>query len=229
IIKKSSNVGVSKIALNMPAETLWEKLSDMGFGELTKSHFPGEVAGYLPFFGEWRPIKQATLSYGYGISVTPLQLAQAYSIFANDGILNPISLEAKSTIVRGQRVLSSEVAHSVLAMMETVVSHEGTAWDAHIPGYRVAGKTGTVKKAVNGSYSDDQYRALFAGIAPASNPRFVCVVVVNEPRNKYYYGGKVAAPVFASVVSEALRLLNVAPDDLPSENLQMASNAGGAL
>ena len=229
IIQKSSNIGMTKIALNMPAEMLWEKMSDMGFGELTKSKFPGEVVGYLPFFGEWRDITKATLSYGYGLSVTPIQLAQAYTIFANEGILNPVSLQKNDGIVRGNRVLTTEVSNQVLEMMETVVSREGTAWEARVPGYRVAGKTGTVKKAVNGGYSDDDYLALFAGIAPVSNPRLVAVVVVDEPKNKHYYGGKVAAPVFSNVMSEALRLLNIAPDDLKTDKVRMASVDGGAM
>lgn len=222
IIQKSSNVGISKVAMHIPREVLWEKLSDMGFGELTKSQFPGESVGYLPFFGEWKPITQATLSYGYGASVTPLQLAQAYSIFANDGKLTPLTLQKVDHIVRGKQVLSPEVSRQVLAMMETVVSREGTAWEARIPGYRVAGKTGTVKKAIKGGYSEDDYLALFAGIAPVSEPRLVAVVVVDEPTSKHYYGGKVAAPVFANVMSEALRLLNIAPDDIESDNVRMA-------
>ena len=228
IIQKSSNVGMTKIVLTLPDEMLWEKLSDMGFGQLTKSNFPGEVAGYLPFYGEWSDIVKATLSFGYGVSVTPLQLAQAYSIFANDGVLNPITLLKNDRIVRGRRVLSSGVSHEVLKMMESVVSREGTAWDAHIPGYHVAGKTGTVRKVVKGGgYSNDDYMAVFAGIAPASHPRLVAVVVVDDPKNKYYYGGKVAAPVFANVMSEALRLLNIAPDDLDSNNVRVASASDG--
>ena len=229
VIQKSSNVGITKVALSMPREVLWEKLSDMGFGEMTGSDFPGEVLGYLPFFGEWKEITQATLSYGYGMSVTPLQLAQAYSIFANDGILNPVSLYKVDGVIRGQRVLSSDVTKKVMAMMETVISREGTAWEARVPGYRVAGKTGTVKKAIKGGYSEDDYLALFAGVVPASSPRLVGVVVVDEPSNKHYYGGKVAAPVFANVMSEALRLLNIAPDDLESEKVRMAYADGGVM
>ncbi len=223
ILQKSSNVGITKVAMNIPREVLWEKLSDMGFGESTKSGFPGEVVGYLPFFGEWNRVAQATLSYGYGISVTPLQLAQAYAVFANGGLLTPVTLTKNNGIVRGKRVLSTEVSQQVLAMLETVVSREGTAWQARVPGYRVAGKTGTVKKAINGGYAEKDYLALFAGIAPASDPRLVAVVVVDEPSNKQYYGGTVAAPVFANVMSEALRLLNIAPDDINSDNVRLAA------
>jgi len=226
VIKKSSNVGISKIALALEKENLWETLSDFGFGEVTNSNFPGEVQGYLPFFGEWKRLTQASLSFGYGVSSTPLQLAQSYALFANGGYLKPASLFRVDETPEGQQVLSEKVSTSVLNMMEAVVSREGTALKAKIPGYRVAGKTGTIKKLGPQGYLDDKYLSIFAGIAPVSTPRFVGVVVFDEPSNGDYYGGKVAAPVFSQVMSEALRLFNIPPDEgLPSD-VQMAKLEG---
>ncbi len=228
VIRKSSNVGISKIALALPKEMLWESLSDMGFGEVSNSGFPGEANGYLPFFGEWKDLTQATVSFGYGVSVTTLQLAQSYAVLANGGFLKPVSFTKVEQAPAGRQVLSRDVSQAVMAMMETVVSREGTAIRAKIPGYRVAGKTGTVKKlAATGGYLDDKYLAVFAGVAPASHPRFAAVVMIDDPSNGDYYGGKVAAPLFASVMTEALRIMNVAPDDLPQPELRIASLHGG--
>jgi len=216
IIRKSSNVGITKIALALQPEELWESLSDMGFGELSRSEFPGEANGYLPFFGEWKDLTQATVSFGYGVSVTSLQLAQSYAVLANGGFLKPVSLERVDLAPQGRQVISREVSRKVMAMMETVVSRDGTAIRAKVPGYRVAGKTGTVKKIdPNGGYLDNHYLSVFAGIAPASNPQFAVVVMIDDPSNGDYYGGEVAAPLFSSVVGEALRIMNVAPDDIP--------------
>ncbi|MDH3327227.1 MAG: penicillin-binding transpeptidase domain-containing protein, partial [Gammaproteobacteria bacterium] len=224
VIRKSSNVGISKIALALPRELLWESLSDMGFGELSKSQFPGEANGYLPFFGEWKDLTQATVSFGYGISVTSLQLAQSYAVLANGGYLRPVSMISRDGAPEGKRVISGDISRAVMAMMETVVSREGTAVLAKIPGYRIAGKTGTVKKlAPNGGYLDDKYLSVFAGVAPVSKPRFAAVVMIDDPSNGDYYGGKVAAPVFSSVIGEALRIMNVAPDDLPEDVLRIAT------
>ncbi len=215
VIRKSSNVGISKIALSMPPKTLWSLLSEVGFGASTGSGFPGEVAGLLVNHHRWRDIELATLSFGYGLSVTPLQLAEAYSVIANDGLLRPVSFLYQDQVPEGQRVMPAKIAREVRTMMEEVVSPEGTAPRAQVAGYRVAGKTGTVKKSVAGGYSDDRYVAVFAGMAPASHPRLVMVVVVNEPSRGDYYGGVVAAPVFAKVMAGALRLMNVPPDDIP--------------
>lgn len=223
VIKKSSNVGIVKIALTIEKENLWETMSDFGFGELTGSHFPGEAQGYLPFFGEWKKLTQATLSFGYGISCTPLQLAQSYALFANQGYLKPVSMYRIENAPKGKRVLSERVSAAVLNMMEGVVSREGTAFKARIPGYRVAGKTGTMKKLGPNGYLDDKYMAVFAGIVPVSRPRLVGVVLFDDPSNGQYYGGAVAAPVFSTVMSEALRLLNVAPDEVKDPAIRMAS------
>ena len=223
VIKKSSNVGIVKVSLAIEKENLWEMLSDYGFGELTGSHFPGEATGYLPFFGEWKKLTQATLSFGYGISTTPLQLAQAYALFANKGYLKPVSLYRLDEVPEGKQVMSEQVSLAVLNMMEAVVSREGTAVEAKIPGYRVAGKTGTMKKlGEDGQYLEDKYMSVFVGIAPVAKPRLVGVVLFDDPSNGDYYGGKVAAPVFSKVMSEALRLLNIAPDGLAQPELRMA-------
>jgi len=222
VIKKSSNVGISKIALHLEPEMLWESLSDMGFGELSKSQFPGETKGYLPFFGEWTELVQATVSFGYGISATPLQLAQSYTMFANGGYLKPASFFKTDNYIPGKRILSEEISQQMLIMMESVVSREGTAYQARIDGYRVAGKTGTMKKLGESGYLDDHYRSAFVGIVPVSKPQFVAVVVVDDPQGGEYYGGKVAAPVFSSVMADALRLFDVNPDMLASMPVQIA-------
>jgi len=223
VLKKSSNVGIVKIALAIEKENLWETLSDFGFGELTESNFPGEAQGYLPFFGEWKKLTQATVSFGYGISSTPLQLAQSYALFANNGYLKPVSMYRLENAPEGKRVLSEKVSNAVLSMMEGVVSREGTAIKAKIPGYRVAGKTGTMKKLGADGYLDDKYLSVFAGVVPVSQPRLVGVVLLDDPSSGEYYGGAVAAPVFSSVMSEALRLLNIAPDEVKDPAVRMAS------
>ena len=222
VLRKSSNVGASKIALSMEPETLWQVYSQLGFGETTGSQFPGESSGRLPYFTDWSPFEQATLSFGYGLSVTPLQLARAYGVLANDGVRLPVSLLKLEQPAEGKRVLRQSTARSLVKMLETVVSSEGSAPLAAIPGYRVAGKTGTAKKAVAGGYAEDKYLSLFVGMAPASNPRLVMAVIIDEPRGEDYYGGLVAAPVFAKVMSGALRLLNIPPDKPWQENVLMA-------
>ena len=226
VMRKSSNVGVVKMALSMPPKTLWGMLSRVGFGTTTGSGFPGEAAGLLVNHPRWRDIELATLSFGYGLSVTPLQLAEAYSVIANDGLLRPVSFLQQEQVPAGQRVMSARVAREVRAMMEEVLGPEGTAPRARVAGYRVAGKTGTVRKSVAGGYAENRYQALFAGMAPASQPRLVMVVVIDEPSRDEYYGGAVAAPVFSRVMTGALRLMNIPPDDIPPP-LQ-ASRAGGA-
>lgn len=221
VITKSSNVGVVKLARRMDKAVLWQLYDRLGFGRSTESRFPGEVPGRLRHFGDWSLFEHATHAFGYGLSVTSLQLAQAYGVLAADGIKRPVSLLKRDEPLPGKRVLGVNTARKVRAMMETVVSAKGTARLAAIEGYRVAGKTGTAKKAVRGGYAAKRYQAVFAGMAPASKPRFVMVVVVDEPRGKHYYGGMVAAPVFASVMRGALRLFNVSPDD-PDETMLLA-------
>ncbi|MCU7844351.1 MAG: penicillin-binding protein 2 [Candidatus Thiodiazotropha sp. (ex Monitilora ramsayi)] len=222
VLRKSSNVGVSKIALSMEPEVLWKVFGSLGFGEATGSQFPGESSGRLPFFSDWSAFEQATLSFGYGLSVTPLQLARAYAVLANDGVRLPVSLLKLDRTPDGVRVMRKSTARSVIKMLEAVVSQEGTAPLAAIPGYRVAGKTGTAKKSVAGGYAEDKYLALFVGMAPASNPRLVMAVFIDEPGGDEYYGGLVAAPVFSKVMSGALRLMNIPPDKPWQENTLMA-------
>ncbi|MEE8428713.1 MAG: penicillin-binding transpeptidase domain-containing protein, partial [Gammaproteobacteria bacterium] len=212
VIQKSSNVGASKIALSISPEGFWSMLSRVGFGTSTGSSFPGEAAGLLTHFEGWDDIELATLSFGYGLSVTCLQLAQSYAMLAADGRRRPVSFVRLENIPVGERIISATSAQQVRAMLEMAVGEGGTGTRAQIPGYRVAGKTGTVRKAVDGGYADDRYLAIFAGLAPASNPRLVTVVVIHEPSNGQYYGGQVAAPVFARVMAGALRLMNIAPD-----------------
>ena len=215
LLARSSNVGATKVAMSLPSEILYSTLSGFGLGRLSASGFPGESAGLLSHHTNWRPISQATLAYGYGLSVTPLQLAQAYAIIAADGLHRPISLLRIEQAPIARRVIASETASSVLSMLEMVVSPDGTGQRAAVSGYRVGGKTGTVKKFAPGGYSDNRYTALFAGIAPLSRPRLAVVVIVDEPTGGMYYGGQVAAPVFSTVVAGALRILAIPPDHVP--------------
>ena len=215
IIAKSSNVGMTKMALSLSPESMWKTLDAFGFGQVTGSGFPGEAAGMLLNYKHWRPINQANMSFGYSLSVTPLQLAHAYSILGADGIAKPLSFKRVDGIVEGQRVIDDGVAREMVKIMESVVTEEGaTGARAAIVGYRVAGKTGTAQKLVNGVYSSDSHIASFGGVVPASHPKLACVVVINEPRDGTYYATTVAAPVFSNVMAGALRLLAVPPDGL---------------
>ncbi len=218
ILARSSNVGVTKLAMTLESDQLWTTMSRFGLGSLTTSGFPGESAGSLTHYNHWRPISQATLAYGYGISVTPLQLAQAYAALGSDGEMRPVSLVALSQPAEGERVITEDTAAAVRRMLEEVVRPGGTGTKASVPGYRVAGKTGTAWKFASGGYSEDEYISIFAGMAPASDPRLAAVVVIDEPRGELYYGSDVAAPVFANVMSESLRLLAVPPDALPARD-----------
>ncbi len=215
ILARSSNVGVTKLAMRLEPDQLWETMTRFGFGELTSSGFPGESAGRLTNFSHWKPINQATLAYGYGVSVTPLQLAQAYAVIGDGGSLRPVSLVGLEQPAKGEQVISEDTAIAVRRMLEEVVRPGGTGTKAAVDGYRIAGKTGTAWKAADGGYSQDKYISIFAGLAPASDPRLATVVVIDEPRGELYYGSDVAAPVFADVMAESLRLLAVAPDALP--------------
>jgi len=222
LLSKSSNVGAGKLALSLPREGYWGMLSQLGFGEPTGIGFPGEVGGQLTHPSNWAMIDQATLSFGYGVSVTTLQLAQAYGVLAADGMRYPLSLLHRAERPAGQRVMSARTTQAVRHLLEGVVDDEGTGTRAQVPGYHVAGKTGTAKKVGRDGYSDKKYLALFAGMAPASNPRLVLAVMIDEPRAGKFYGGEVAAPVFAAIMSEALRLLNVAPDDHQPGTVRLA-------
>ena len=217
VIQKSSNVGAAKIALSLKSETMWQGLADSGFGAQTGSNFPGEASGKLRDPKTWRPIEQATMAYGHGISVNLLQLARAYTIFANDGELKPISLLKLDAPAKGKKVFSDRTARALRGMLEMVVLPGGTAPLAQVAGYRVAGKTGTAHKLEDGRYVN-RYVASFVGFAPVSNPRLVVAVMIDEPSGAEYYGGEVAAPVFSKVTDAALHALSV-PNDAPLDNV----------
>ncbi len=225
ILARSSNVGATKLAMSLQPDQLWKTMSQFGLGFLTASGFPGESAGTLTHYDHWQPISQATLAYGYGLSVTPLQLAQAYALLGSDGVLHPVSLVALEQPGEGERRISKESATAVRRMLEEVVRPGGTGTGAAVAGYRIAGKTGTSWKFAAGGYSKDKYISVFAGLAPASNPRLAAVVVIDEPSGELYYGGDVAAPVFADVMSESLRLLAVPPDALPAREPNSTTQA----
>ena len=220
VLQKSSNIGTAKMALSLNPETFWRALEASGFGAPPGSSFPGEAGGKLRDYKTWRPIEQATMSYGHGISVSLLQLARAYTVFANDGELKPLSLlKLDVSPVGGEKVYSTASARAVRDMMELVVQAGGTAPLAQVHGYRVAGKTGTSHK-LDGARYTDRYVASFVGLAPASNPRLIVAVMIDEPSGKEYYGGLVAAPVFSNVMGAALHLLNI-PNDAPLDNVVM--------
>jgi len=198
----------------VPRESLWSMLSGVGFGVAPQLGFPGEVSGFLRAYQHWKPIEQATLSYGHGISVSLLQLARAYTIFATGGELQPLTLVRRDQPAEGKRIISERTALAVRSMLELVVKAGGTAPRARIMGYRVAGKTGTAHKLEGRGYAGDRYVSSFVGMAPASDPRLLVAVMIDEPSAGEYYGGVVAAPVFSQVMSEALRMLAV-PHDAP--------------
>lgn len=224
-LAKSSNVAMAKLALSLEPRQIWGTLNGLGFGQVTASGFPGESAGLLSNYSHWRNITVATLSHGYALSVTPLQLAQAYATLGAYGIRRPVSLLRVDEAVLGERVLDEDVCRSLIGMLESVVSIEGTAPLARIPGYRVSGKTGTAWKSQAGGYSRDRYVATFGGVAPATNPRLAAVVVIDEPSAGKYYGGEVSAPVFAAVVGGALRLMAVPPDDVADASADALINS----
>jgi len=213
VLQKSSNVGAARIALALPRETMWDLFRRVGFGAVPELGFPGAAAGRLRHYKTWRPIEQATMAYGHGISVSLLQLARAYTVFARDGELVPITLvKSGAAAAASEKVLSAEAARAVRGMLEAAVQPGGTGPRARIMGWRVAGKTGTAHKQENGAYAADKYLASFVGFAPASAPRLVVAVMIDEPAAGEHYGGTVAAPVFAQVMQGALRLLGVAHD-----------------
>jgi len=212
VIQRSSNVGAARIALSLPAEAMWGMFDKVGFGAAPRLGFPGEAGGKLRAYKSWRPIEQATMAYGHGISVSLLQLARAYTIFARDGKLMPLSLLRVDTPPAGMQVVSAATAHKLREMLELAVQPGGTAPRARVMGYRVAGKTGTAHKEENGGYAEHKYVSTFVGLAPASDPRLVIAVMLDEPSAGQYYGGVVAAPVFSAVMGGALRMLGVPPD-----------------
>ena len=225
IIQKSSNVGAVKMAMSLTPQQHWEVLHRSGFGERPGSGFPGETAGRLRDASTWKPVEQATMAYGYGLSVSLLQLTRAYMAFANDGEVMPLSfLRREPQEIVGERVFSPRVAREVRAMMEAVTQEGGTGLRTRVPGYRVAGKTGTAHKLVDGRYASDRYLSSFVGMAPASDPRLIIGVVIDEPSGGVYYGGSVAGPVFAQVMAASLRQLGL-PPDAPEPATRMTQNA----
>lgn len=219
IIQKSSNVGTSKIGLAIGPEALSQTLRAVGFGEQTGTGFPGESPGIMSSYTNWSELDLASIAFGHGMAVTALQLAQAYSVIASDGILRPLSfLKVDEEVVAGQQVMSSEIAKKLRDMLEKVVQPEGTGQKANVPLYRVAGKTGTAHKSSSEGYAEDRYLSLFAGFAPASKPRLVMAVIIDEPQGAEHFGGQVAAPVFSKVIQGVLRILNIPPDKLPAIN-----------
>ena len=211
-IQVSSNIAVAKIALEMRGEDYWNLLSRAGLGTPPKSGLPGEAAGRLRPFATWRPIEKATMSFGHGLSLSLLQLAHAYTAFANNGVMPQLTALRREGVAPGKRVMSERVAAQVLGMMEKVTHEGGTAPMARVAGYRIAGKTGTAHKYVNGSYDGKMYISSFVGLAPASDPRLVVAVMLDEPNAREYYGGLIAAPVFSKVMAGALRFMALPPD-----------------
>ncbi|MBK6288671.1 MAG: serine hydrolase [Gammaproteobacteria bacterium] len=215
IITKSSQVGITKIALSLPQNDIHDVFERAGFGQTVGTGFPGESIGILPNYRKWSDVARANFAFGYGLSVTPLQLARAYAVLANRGQERRVTMLRAAESVAGRQLYRPELVEQLVTMMETVTQTGGTAVRAAIPGYTVAGKTGTVHRLGEHGYEANRYTSLFAGFAPALDPRVVCVVIVTDPRGGVYYGGAIAAPVFSAVVRGALRLLNVAPDNLP--------------
>ena len=214
VLAKSSNVGMARLALSLEPQLIWTTLNRLGFGQVTTSGYPGESAGVLGHYSHWRPIGIATMSHGYGLSVTPLQLAHAYATLGAFGLSRPISFLRVDGVSPGERVFDEHLSRELLGMLESVVVAEGaTGKRAAIPGYRVSGKTGTAWKATAGGYNTDRYMAVFGGVAPTTHPRLAAVVVIDEPNAGLHQGGQVAAPVFSAVLGSALRLLAVAPDE----------------
>ncbi len=228
VIQKSSNVGAAKLALAMAPRKMWALFSEVGFGALPKVGFPGEASGRLRAYQSWKPIEQATMSYGHGISVSLLQLARAYSIFATDGQLKPLTLVRRDEPVAGKQVVSPANAIAVRRMLEMVTQPGGTATRARVAGYRVAGKTGTAHKLEGATYASDRYISSFVGFAPVSRPRVVIAVMIDEPGGKHHYGGEVAAPVFSNVMAGALRLLGIDPD-APADTLDSPESPQPAM
>lgn len=220
VIQKSSNIGTSKLAMNMPASEMWDLFTAVGFGQTPKVGFPGAVAGRVHPHQKWMPTDQARIAFGYGISTSLFQMARAYTIFARDGELVPVTIEHSPDYKPGTRVISAKTAIEMRSMLESVTEPGGTALKAHAEGYRVGGKTGTAHKVAGKGYSTNKYLAYFTGIAPISAPRIVVAVMVDEPTANGYYGGQVAAPIFSTIVSETLRAMNVAPDSAVKNMVQ---------
>lgn len=224
VLKKSSNIAVSQMALKMPPKYLWNLYHQLGFGTASNAGFPKEASGILTDYRKWQDFDRAILSFGYGLNASAVQLARAYTALADDGILHSVSLLKREEDPDAHRVFSAKTAQSVRTMMESVIMKDGTAYEARVDGYTVAGKTGTVKKAGRGGYSSNKYFAVFAGLAPARDPRLIITVMIDEPSAGEYYGGLVSAPVFSKVMAGALRILGIAPDQQSTMPLLLTRN-----
>lgn len=219
IITKSSQVGLTKVAMELSPDAIRNVFDRVGLGHGLDTGFPGEMPGLLPAKTRWRPVERATYAFGYGMQATALQMARAYSVIASDGRRRPVSLLRTATAPVGEQVIDPTVARAIRDMMKTVIEPGGTGTRAAVPGYRVAGKTGTVHRVGKGGYQKHDYTSLFAGMVPADDPRLVAVVVINEPRGGKYFGGLVAAPVFGKVMNEAVRLLRIPPELPPGQRV----------
>lgn len=230
VIIKSSNVGASKVALSLGPERMWETFTRFGLGSNTGSGYPGESSGLFNYYTSWSELDLATIAFGHSIATTSLQLARAYSVLAAGGLLRPVTFQKTDSPVPGKRILSVDYNRQIVAMLEAATKEGGTGTRARVEGYRIAGKTGTAHKSTASGYAKDRYRSLFAGFAPVSDPRLVLVIMIDEPQGIEYYGGEIAAPVFSRVMSGALRILNIPPDDIDSMNspLIMADNSPAA-
>ncbi len=226
IIQKSSNIGTAKLALRLPQETLWNFYHNLGFGTAPKTGFPGEASGRLHAMNTWKPVEHATVAYGYNVSVSVIQLARAYTIFTNDGVLLPVTFLKRDGEVIGRQIVSAKTAREMSAMLENVT--ERAATKGQVEGYRVAGKTGTAYKVINGQYDQNAYISSFVGYGPVSNPRFILAITVDEPSAGKHYGAEVSAPVFSNVMSQALRLAEVPPDAMTREAAAVPAHAAPA-
>jgi len=222
VLQHSSNIGAAQIGLTMPPEYLWNVYNNLGFGTSAGVGFPGEASGQLLDYRAWNDFAQATISFGYGVSTSILQLARAYTALADDGVVHSVTLLRRDEDPDAQRIFKPETARMVREMLEHVISKDGTAYQARVEGYRVAGKTGTVHKATAGGYAADKYFSIFVGMAPASNPRFIIAIVVDEPSSGLHFGGQVAAPVFSKVMAGALRVYGVEPDGMDNMHLLLS-------
>ena len=227
VLTKSSQVGTTKVALALDPESTRDLFQRVGFGEVMGTGFPGETLGSLPAYRKWHPVTQATFAFGYGLSVSSLQLARAYAVLANDGIRKEISMVALNSEPEGLRVINAATTKEVRHMLRAASSHKGTGRRAMIDGYSVGGKTGTLHKVkVDGGYDDNRYMSVFAGLSPISNPRLATVVVIDEPRQGDYFGGLVAAPVFSEITGNALRLMQVTPDETDQNSSLVSLDKG---
>ncbi|HEY4299203.1 MAG TPA: penicillin-binding transpeptidase domain-containing protein, partial [Paraburkholderia sp.] len=217
-VQKSSNIALAKLALNLPAETIWTKYQQYGLGLRPELTFPGVASGKVRPYKRWRPIEQATMAYGYGLSTSLLQIAQVYTAYAGDGTMQPVSLlrngadPAARATDPDLAVTKPATARAIRAMLEMATGVGGTGRAAAVDGYRIGGKTGTARKQVGAGYAKNRYRALFVGMAPMSDPRLIVAVMIDDPAGKAFYGGTVAGPVFSGVTGGALQLLGVPPD-----------------